>query len=1016
MVLSSLSIKRPVLAMVMSLMIVLLGVISFDRLPVREYPNIDKPIMSVRTVYKGASASVVESQITQPLEDSLSGIEGVRNIKSVSREEVSQITVEFVRERDPEAAANDVRDRVSRVRGKLPEASDDSVVAKVEADAQAIMWLALISDSQGPLEISDYADRIVADQLKTLPGVASVIIGGQRRYAMRVWLDAQRLVAYGLTAQDVESALRAQNVELPAGRIEGSMREFTVQAATDLRTPAEFEAVIIRQVGDTAVRIRDVGRVELGAEDDRNMIRVNGLPAVGLGIVKQSTANTLSVARAVKAQIPRLQAALPPGMKLQVGFDTSIFIEKSIEAVYETMIEALMLVVAVIFLFLRSWRATLIPFVTIPVSLIGSFGFLYAFGFSINVLTLLGLVLAIGLVVDDAIVMLENIYRHIEEGIPPMQAAMAGSKEIGFAIVAMTLTLASVFAPLAFAEGNTGRLFGEFALTVVAAVLVSGFVALTLTPMMCGKLLKHETRHGALFMFGEKVLNGMNRLYRNALGHVLNVRWLTVLVFVLAAVAAWGLLKSLKSELAPTEDRGFFIGFMLAPEGSTLEYTDQYARQIEEIYKTVPEIKTAFVVVAPGLERPNPVNTALTFVTLKPWEDRIRSQMDITQTLGPRMFVSMPGVMAFPINPPSLGQNFRNPALQFVVQAPTYRELEAALDKLMAKVREYPGLINADSDLKLNKPQLSVAVNRDKAADMGVGVDTIGRTLETLMGGRQVTRFKREGRQYDVIVQLEAKDRANPQDLGVVYVRGTDGALTQLSNLVAVSETVAPKELNHFDRQRAAIISANIASGYTLGEALSFMDQTAKETLPPSFQTALDGQSREFRESGKTLLVTFALALAFIYLVLSAQFESFRGPFVIMLTVPLAMTGALLALKLTGSTLNVYSQIGLVMLVGLITKHGILIVEFANQLREKGQAAREAVIEAAGLRLRPILMTTAAMVLGAVPLALATGAGAETRSPIGWVIVGGLLLGTLLTLFVIPVAYTLISGKRAQHV
>lgn len=1012
MVLSSLSISRPVLATVMSLMIVLLGMISFERLPVREYPNIDAPVMSVRTVFKGASASVIESQITQPLEDSLSGIEGIRTVKSVSREEVSQITVEFLRERDPEAAANDVRDRVARVRGQLPEAADDSVVAKIEADAQAIIWLAFSSDRQGPLEITDYADRIVADQLKTLPGVASVIIGGQRRYAMRVWLDAQRLVAYGLTVQDVETALRSQNVELPAGRIEGSMREFTVQAATDLKTPEEFGKVIIRQVGATPIRIHDVGRVELGAADERNSVRVNTQPAVGLGIVKQSTANTLAVAQAVKSEIPRLQKNLPPGMKLQIGFDSSIFIEKSIDAVYKTMGEALVLVVAVIFLFLRSWRATLIPFVTIPVSLIGAFAFLYVFGFTINVLTLLGLVLAIGLVVDDAIVMLENIYRHIEEGVPPFEAAQKGAKEIGFAVLAMTLTLASVFAPLAFATGNTGRLFTEFALTVAAAVLVSGFVALTLTPMMCSRLLKHETRHGALFMMGERILNGLNQGYRRILVHVLNARWITLFLFVLAAVAAWGLMKSLKSELAPTEDRGFFIGFMLAPEGSTMAYTDQYARQLEDIYKSVPEVRTAFVVVAPGLERPNPVNTALSFVMLKPWEDRARSQMDITQSLGPRMFVSMPGVLAFPINPPSLGQSFRNPPLQFVIQAPSYQALDESLEKLMAKVREYPGLVNADTDLKLNKPQISVSVNRDKAADMGIGVDSIGLTLESLMGGREVTRFKREGEQYDVIVQLEPKDRAAPQDLGVVYVRGTDGTLTPLSNLIAIQETVAPKELNHFNRQRAAIISANIAPGYTLGDALTFMDQAAKETLPTGFQTTLDGQSREFRESGKTLLVTFGLALIFIYLVLSAQFESFRGPLVIMLTVPLAMTGALLALKLTGGTLNVYSQIGLIMLVGLITKHGILIVEFANQLQSQGKGIRDAVIEASSLRLRPILMTTAAMVLGAVPLAFATGAGAESRSPIGWVIVGGLLLGTLLTLFVIPVAYTLLSGRQ----
>ncbi|MDP3585235.1 MAG: efflux RND transporter permease subunit [Thiobacillus sp.] len=1016
MILSDLSIRRPVLATVMSLMIILIGLIAFDRLPVREYPNIDAPVVSVRTVYPGASAAVMESQITKPLEDSLSGIEGIRTIKSVSREAVSQITVEFVQSRDPEAAANDTRDRVARVRGLLPGEAEDPVVAKIEADAQAIIWLAFSSDRQSPLEITDYADRVVADQLKTLPGVASVIIGGQRRYAMRLWLDPSRMAALGVTVQDVETALRSQNTELPSGRIEGPMREFTVLAETDLKTPEEFERVIIRESDGALVRLGDLGRAEIGAADERNIVRVNGRAAVGLGIVKQSTANTLAVAQAVKAELPRLEAELPEGMQLRVGFDSSIFIEKSIDAVYTTMIEAMVLVVAVIFLFLRNWRATLIPFVTIPVSLIGAFIFLYAMGFTINVLTLLGLVLAIGLVVDDAIVMLENIYRHIEEGMPPYEAAVKGAKEIGFAVVAMTLTLVAVFAPLAFAEGNTGKLFTEFAMTVAAAVLVSGFVALTLTPMMASKMLRHETRHGAFFNFGERMLNGLNSGYTRGLTRVMRHPVIVAVVFVLVAVAAFGLLKSLKSELAPTEDRGFFIGFMLAPEGSTLQYTDQYARQLEGIYQNVPEVRTAFVVVAPGLERPNPVNTALSFVMLDPWEERSRSQMDITASLGPQMFMGMPGVLAFPINPPSLGQSFRNPPLQFVVQAPSYDELNTAVEALMAKVREYPGLSNPDTDLKLTKPQLKVDINRDKAAQMGVGIDTIGRTLETLLGGREVTRFKRDSEQYDVIVQLDPAARAVPQDLTALYVRGRDGGLTPLSNLVALTETVAPKELNHFNRQRAAIISANIAPGYTLGEALAFMDQAAAETLPPSARTTLDGQSREFRESGQTLLITFALALVIIYLVLAAQFESFVSPFIIMLTVPLAATGALLALKLSGGTLNVYSQIGLVMLVGLITKHGILIVEFANQLRARGKRKVEAVIEAASLRLRPILMTTAAMVLGAVPLALASGAGAESRSPIGWVIVGGLLLGTLLTLFVIPVAYTLLTRERAEAV
>ncbi|MBT9591594.1 MAG: efflux RND transporter permease subunit, partial [Thiobacillus sp.] len=973
MILSDISIRRPVLATVMSLLIILIGLIAFDRLPVREYPNIDAPVVSVRTVYPGASAEVMESQITKPLEDSLSGIEGIRTIKSVSREEVSQITVEFVQSRDPEAAANDTRDRVARVRGALPDEAQDPVVAKIEADAQAIIWLAFSSDRQSPLQITDYADRVVADQLKTLPGVASVIVGGGRRYAMRLWLDPSRMASQGVTVQDVEAALRSQNTELPSGRIESQMREFSVLARTDLRTPGEFERVVIRDSGGTLVRLADIGRAEIGAEDARNIVRVNGRAAVGLGIVKQSTANTLEVARAIKAEVPRLQAALPEGMQLKVAFDSSIFIEKSIDAVYTTMLEAMVLVVGVIFLFLRNWRATLIPFVTIPVSLIGAFIFLSAMGFTLNVLTLLGLVLAIGLVVDDAIVMLENIYRHIEEGMPPYEAALKGSREIGFAVLAMTLTLAAVFAPLAFAEGNTGKLFTEFALTVAGAVLVSGFVALTLTPMMASRILRHEPRHNALFNFGERVLTGLNTAYTRGVTRVLRHPWIVTLVFVLVAAAAFGLLKSLKSELAPTEDRGFFIGVMVAPEGATLQYTDQYARQLEGIYQSVPEVNTAFMVVAPGLERPNPVNSALSFVMLQPWEKRTRSQMAITESLGPQMFMGMPGVLAFPINPPSLGQSFRNPPLQFVVQAPSYTELDQAVEALMAKVRAYPGLSNADSDLKLNKPQLRIDVNRDKAAQMGVGVDTIGRTLETLLGGRDVTRFKQAGEQYDVILQLDPAARATPQDLSALYVRGREGSLTPLSNLVTVTETVAPKELNHYDRQRAAIISANIAPGYTLSDALTFMDQAAGETLPKNARTTLAGLSRELGESGQTLAITFMLALIVIYLVLAAQFESFISPFIIMLTVPLAATGALLALKLTGATLNVYSQIGLVMLVGLITKHGILIVEFANQLQRAGVDIRKAVEDAAVMRLRPILMTTGAMVLGALPLANAHG-------------------------------------------
>jgi multidrug efflux pump len=1005
-------IKRPVFATVLSLMIVLLGVISFQRLTVREYPKIDTPVVSVRTVYKGASPQVMESQITQPLEDSISGIEGVRTVKSVSREEVSQITVEFVLERNVDSAANDVRDRVARVRALLPDAADESVVSKIEADAQAILWMRLSSDRHSPLEISDYADRTVADRMKTLPGVASVIIGGERRYAMRLWIDRDRLAAYGLTPQDVENGLRRQNVEIPSGRIESSQREFTVLTEADLRSPAQFNDMILTEARGYAVRLRDIGEARLGALDERSVLRVNGNPAVGLGIVKQSTANTLSVANAAKAELERLKEVLPPGMSLQVAFDSSVFIARSIEAVYRTMAEAVVLVMLVIFVFLRSVRATLIPFVTIPVSLIGAFFFLFVMGFSVNVLTLLGLVLAIGLVVDDAIVVLENCHRHIELGKDPRAASVDGSKEIAFAVVAMSLTLAAVFAPLGFMTGNTGRLFTEFALTVAAAVAVSGLVALTLTPMMCSRILKSHEAHGRAYQAMENFFQRMTAGYRRTLGAVLRKAWAVAIVFALVTAGAALLYKSLKSELSPLEDRGFFLTLVIAPEGASMDYTDRYMRQIEGMFARVPEIRSYFTVVAPGLERPNPVNFGIAFSQLKPWEERARKTQAITAELGPQMF-GMPGVLAFPVNPPSLGQSFRNPPVQFVVQANSYAELERMTDALLARARQSKALANPDTDLRLNKPQLAVDIDRDKAASMGIDVETIGRTLETLLGGRQVTRFKREGKQYDVIVQLEARDRSTPADLSSIFVRARDGRLVQLSNLVKVRETVGPKELNHFNRLRATILSANVAPGYTLGEALEFLEGAAKEVLDASARTELDGPSREFRESGATLAVTFVLALAFIYLVLAAQFESFRSPFVIMLTVPLAMTGALAALKLTGGTLNVYSQIGLVMLIGLITKHGILIVEFANQLREQGREAAEAVLEAATLRLRPILMTTGAMVLGALPLALATGAGSEARQPIGWVIVGGLALGTVFTLYVIPTAYLLITGRRA---
>ncbi len=1008
MVLSDLSIRRPVLATVMSLVVGLVGLIAYGRLTVREYPKIDEPVVTVETSFKGASADIIESQVTQILEESLSGIEGIDYMSSISRQEKSQITIRFRLDRNPDAAANDVRDRVSRVRSRLPDDIDEPVIAKVEADAQPVLYLAFSSDRASPLEVTDFADRFVKDRLQNLPGVADVRIFGERRYAMRIWLDATRLAAYHLTPQDVESALERQNIEIPAGRIESSAREFTVVSQTDLKTPQQFEDIILREDSGYPVRLGDVAHAELGPADHRVNVRFMGRSAVALGVVKQATANPLDVGKEVEKALPIIQQDLPEGMRTDMAYNSAIFIQHSIDAVFETILELIVLVVLVIFFFLRSLRATLIPLVTIPVSLVGAFALMYAFDFSINTLTLLALVLAIGLVVDDAIVMLENIHRHVEDGMRPVQAALVGSKEIGFAVLAMTVTLASVYAPIGFMTGRTGKLFTEFAWTLAGAVLVSGFVALSLSPMMSSKMLHHVERHNLFYRVIERGIVGLTRGYRRALAATLGARWLVVLAGLLVAGSAYFLFTSLKSELAPTEDRGVFMGIGIAPEGSTLEFTDHYAKQIEQIYKSVPEIKQYFVVTGYPV-----VSQMISFARLFDWEQRDRKQQAIAASLAPRFF-GVPGMLAFPVNPPSLGQSFVEKPISVVIQtSQPYEQLQAMVDQLLAEARKYPGMVNLDSDLKLNKPQLKIDLDRDKVANMGLEVDTVGRTLETLLGGRQVTRFKRNGKQYDVIVQVADLDRRNPDDLASIYVRNAHGVMVPMNNIIRVTEQVAPKELNHFNKLRSATLSATLAPGYTLGDALAFMDDAAKRVLPASAQVDYAGQSREFKESSSSLYFTFVLALAFIYLVLSAQFESFVDPLIIMLTVPLSITGALIALHLTHNTLNVYSQIGLITLVGLITKHGILLVEFSNQLQAQGRNKVDAVIEAAGLRLRPILMTTGAMVLGAVPLAFASGAGAESRSQIGWVIVGGISFGTLFTLFVVPTAYTLLA--RTHH-
>jgi multidrug efflux pump len=1007
--LSAFCIRRPVFATVLSLIIVLLGLAAYQRLPVREYPNIDPPVVTVRTEYPGASAKIIETQVTQVLEDSLAGIEGIDYISSTSRQETSYVSVRFNLNRDPDVAASDVRDRASRVRDQLPDEIEEPIIQKAEADAEPIIYLSFSSDRHSPLELTDYADRYVKNQIQTLPGVAEVQIFGERRYAMRIWIDPLKLAAYDLTAQDVEDALQAQNVEVPAGVVESRAREFTVVSETDMTSPEQFEDLVLKRADGYLVRLSDVGRAELGAEDDMTFTRVNGRTSVALGVVKQATANPLDVSQALQDRLPDLTANLPEGMEVEIAYDKSVFIAESINNVNHTIGEAVALVVLIIFFFLRSVRATIIPLVTIPVSLIGAFAMMYFFGFSINTLTLLALVLAIGLVVDDAIVMLENIFRHVEEGMSPLQAAYKGSGEIAMAVVAMTLTLAAVYTPIAFMTGTTGRLFTEFALTLAGTVIVSGFVALTLSPMMCSKLLRHQTKHNVLYNLIERGLRGLTDGYRWVLRNALRARPLVLLIGACVAGASYFLFNSLDSELAPYEDQGTIIGTFTGPTGSTSQYVDKYARQLEQIYAEIPEAERYFVVA--GFRMPS---RGISFIKLVPWDQRERSQQEIVNALRPKMG-DVPGVMAFPVSPAPLGQSGSSTPVRFVIQtSQPYEELQVMIERLMERARQNPGLVNVDTDLKLDRPQLSVEVNRNKVADMGVGVETLGRTLETMLGGRQVTRFERDGEQYDVMVQVADPNRATPDDLRQIYVRGEDGQMVQLSNLVNVTETVSAQELEHFNQLRSATLEANLAPGYSLGEALAFLEQAAIDVLPAEAQTDYSGLSREFKEASAGLYVTFILALGFIFLVLAAQFESFRSPFIIMLTVPLSITGGLLALYLTGGTLNIYSQVGLVTLIGLITKHGILIVQFANQLREDGRAMMDAVIEAAVLRLRPILMTTGAMVLGAVPLALATGAGAQSRQDIGWVIVGGLLVGTFFTLFVIPAVYTYLSWRGAE--
>ena len=1012
MVLSDLSIKRPVFATVVNLVLMIGGVFAFDRLTVREVPDIDRPVISVTTIYRGASATIIESQVTQIVEDAVAGIEGINILTSTSREESSSVSIEFNIDRDIDAAANDVRDRVSRAVRSLPDEADPPRIAKSDSDARAIMWLTLTSDRLNHLEITDYADRFLTDRLSIVPGVASVRIGGQRRYAMRIWLDKRAMAARRITVQDVEDALRRQNIELPSGRIESRQREIAVRTDSDLRTEKQFRDVVVNERDGYFVRLGEIARVEFGAEDDRSELRISGVPAVGLGVVKQSKANTLDVANGVSAEVDRLQDGLPAGVNLEVAYDQSRFISRAIKEVFIAIGIALFMVIAVNFVFLRSIRATIIPAVAIPVSVIASFMVLAALGFSINILTLLALVLAIGLVVDDAIVVLENIHRRLEAGEPPLLAGLRGARQIAFAVIATTVVLVAVFVPISFMEGETGRLFREFGITVAAAVIFSSFVALSLTPMMCTKLLKKPEEEGAFFRFTERGFEALHQAYRWLLVRALDMPIVVLALAVGVSGIAYAMFQAAPKEFAPVEDRGAIFIPISAPESANIEYTRRYVRAIEQRLQPIidrGDAKNFLAIVAPSFGRPGSVNRAFAILRLKPWDERTVKQQQVTKEIFPAL-LSVPGVRAFAVNPSSLGRHRFGAPVQMVLGGQDYGELVGWRNRVMSRARENSSLLGVQSDFQENRPELIVDINRNRAADLGVSVDDIGRTLETMLGARFVTTVDVRGKLYNVVLQARPEDRTRPGDLSNIYVRSRENEeLIPLSNLVSFHETAGARELKRVDRMRAITVTASLAPGYTMGEAIEYLERIGGEELPATARISWDGTSREFKEASSALFVTFGLALLIVFLALAAQFESFIHPLIIMLSVPLAVTGALGSILLFGLSLNIYSQIGMVMLIGLTAKNGILIVEFANQMRDEGRELREAIREASITRLRPILMTSIATAFSAIPLATSSGAGAEARRALGTVIIGGVSFSTLLSLFVIPVLYLLLA-------
>ena len=1011
--LSSLSIRRPVLAIVMSIAIVVLGLLGYTYLGVREYPSVDPPIITVSTNYTGANADVIESQITEPLEESINGIAGIRSLTSVSRDGRSTITVEFDIDVNLETAANDVRDKVSRAIRNLPPDVENPIVSKADADASPIIFLNIQSDTRNLLQLTELANNVFKERFQTIPGVSAVNVWGEKKYSMRLWLDPAKLAAYYLTPLDVKNAINRENVELPSGLIEGNKTELSIRTIGRLHDASEFNDLIIKEESGNIVRLKDVGYATLGAENERTVLKRDGTPMVGVVLIAQPGANNIAIADEFYKRLDQIKKDLPPDVKTGIGFDVTDYIRDSISEVEQTIFVAFGLVVLIIFLFLRDWRTTIIPVIAIPISLIGAFFIMYVADFSINVLTLLGIVLAIGIVVDDAIVVLENIYTKIEAGLPPGESARRGSAEIFFAIISTTIALASVFLPIIFLQGLTGRLFREFGIVIAGSVLISAFIALTLTPMLSSKILKRREKHNWFYNKTEPIFVKINTAYRNSLEAFLSKRWTAFLIMGVSLGLIYLFFTLIPAELAPLEDRSGIRLFATAPEGASFEYMDNFMdKLIQTLKDDIPEREAIISVTSPGFGASSSVNSGFAFIILTKPDERERSQQQIANDITP-VLSDMTEARVFATQQQSIGQRRGGLPVEYVIQAPNFEKLREYLPKFMTAAQKDPIFTIVDANLKFNKPEIKLVIDRQRARNLGVSTIDIAQTIQSAFSGQRFGYFIKDGKQYQVIGQLLRDKRNAPIDLKSLYVKNNKGELVQLDNVVQLTEQSAPPQLYRFNRYVSATVSAGLAPGKTIDDGIKEMDKIASNVLDETFSTALSGASKDYAESSSSLLFAFILAIGFIYLVLAAQFESFRDPFIILFTVPLAIFGALISLWYFNQTLNIFSEIGIIMLIGIVTKNGILIVEFANQRKAAGLSKLEAIKDAAAARLRPILMTSLSTVLGILPIALALGAGSESRVSMGIAVIGGLIFSTFLTLLIVPAVYSYLSRSTA---